>query len=177
MPAIPDDIDLTNVEIAKALSEAANLRAYDDGTGPTSLAEAIADAIAIGAGILGRDRQSPFSADRAPSSPDLFELARYNAAVLIATDFIGTEPQPVSSAAIAFGVRRKGVDAMDSFVGMERSVMLLAGTIPLAAVVDGGMATDEDLDVARSTVLTALEWSIAESAALAHGPVTAAAAA
>ena len=100
MLSISDDIDLTNVEIAQALRAAADLRANeDDGTGPTNLSEAIADSIYIGASVLGRDRRNPFVAESAPSRVDHFELARYSAAILIATVFIGKEPRPVSSAA------------------------------------------------------------------------------
>jgi len=172
-----DDIELSPVEIAKALSAAARIRSGDSPTTsprkistPTSLSEALAEAVSLGAGILGRGRRNPFAPGQADSSSTpgaLAELAQFNAAVLVTTDFL-CQTSSISSASIAFGVRAKAVDVVESFIAIERSLMLLAGVIPLAAALDAAHVSEDDLASSRAVVLAALEWGISEYAAIAQ---------
>lgn len=172
MLSISDDIDLTNVEIAKALSAAAAIRSGEsDATAaawvqsePTTISEALAESINLGATILGRSRHNPFQPEATPSGNGpgaLLELARFSAAILIVADFI-CEEHPVSSAAIAMRVKVKTLDVVESFVGVERSVMLLAGMIPVASAIESGEATAGERTNSHTVALTALSWAITE---------------
>lgn len=171
MDAIVDDIELSNVEIAQALSHAAAIRSGEGSappwaqSEPSNLAEALTEALNLGVAVLGRDRPNPF--DRSATQlvdvdqHAIGEVTRFAAAILVVADFI-CEAKPISSATIAFGVRSKVPDVVDAFVGAERSLMLLAGMMPLAASIEAGYDSTNERESAHRVALTALEWSLAE---------------